>query len=154
MGQYWMVVNVDKREFLYPHALGSGLKLWEQINNTPTTPHALFLLLACMPEARGGGDLESHPMIGRWVGDRVMVIGDYAENGDFEGDLPHNLTMEMLYDLCKDAEGYEETLKYYEERGDKTYEEFANYKAQTVFTDISEPVLELLKREFPDSTLK
>jgi hypothetical protein len=31
MGQYHVVVNLTKREFIHPHKLGSGLKLWEQI---------------------------------------------------------------------------------------------------------------------------
>ena len=31
MGQYWVVVNLDKHEFVMPHRLGSGLKLWEQL---------------------------------------------------------------------------------------------------------------------------
>ena len=29
MGQYYLVVNLDKKEFLHPHKLGDGLKLME-----------------------------------------------------------------------------------------------------------------------------
>ena len=37
MGQYWLPVNLDKREFVNPHKLGAGLKLWEQLANHPGT---------------------------------------------------------------------------------------------------------------------
>ena len=37
MGQYWIPVNLDKKEFIEPHKLASGLKLWEQMANFPGT---------------------------------------------------------------------------------------------------------------------
>lgn len=111
MGQYWKPVNLDKKEYVDPHKLGAGLKLWEQLVSHPGTSAALVILCAAMPEVRGGGDLdlaknwhgpertfpehnatpgpmpESYPTIaartiGRWAGDRIALIGDYAENGD------------------------------------------------------------------------
>lgn len=111
MGQYWMPVNLDKKECIQPHKLGTGLKLWEQLANHPGTGSALVILCAAMPEARGGGDFDldenwhgpertfpAHnispgPMpedyttvakrtIGRWAGDRIALVGDYAENSD------------------------------------------------------------------------
>lgn len=81
MGQYWKPVNLDKREFIDPHRLGCGLKLWEQIAN-PEVGRALVILLAVMPERRGGGDLQSNPFIGRWAGDRVVLVGDYSVDED------------------------------------------------------------------------
>ena len=36
MGQYWKAVNLDKREFVHPHRLGCGLKLWEQLAKSQT----------------------------------------------------------------------------------------------------------------------
>jgi hypothetical protein len=107
MGQYWKVVNLDKREYVMPHRLGSGLKLWEQLANSPGTGEALIVLCAAMPEARGGGDFDldanwhgpertggdegpiiakyqeiAHRTIGRWAGDRIALVGDYAEDTD------------------------------------------------------------------------
>jgi hypothetical protein len=111
MGQYWFAVNLDKKEFVNPHQLGAGLKLWEQLANHPGTGAALVILCAAMPEPRGGGDLDLNenwhgpertfpkynispaPMpddyqtvarrtIGRWAGDRIALVGDYAEDGD------------------------------------------------------------------------
>lgn len=111
MGQYWVAVNLDKKEFVNPHKLGSGSKLWEQLANSPGTGEALLILCAAMPETRGGGDFDlknnwhgperrfpQHnskpgPMpkqyqtiakrtIGRWAGDRIALVGDYAKDGD------------------------------------------------------------------------
>ena len=58
MGQYWVAVNLDKKEFVYPHKLGVGLKLGEQIGSGHGTPDALFILTAAMRERRGGGDFD------------------------------------------------------------------------------------------------
>lgn len=85
MGQYWKVYNLDKKEMLNPHKLGNGLKLWEQFASHPGTGCALIALLANMPEARGGGDLQNDPVIGSWAGNRIALIGDYAEENDLEG---------------------------------------------------------------------
>lgn len=110
MGQYWKPVNLDKKEFVNPHKLGSGLKLWEQLANQHIGS-ALIILTAAMREQRGGGDFDldqnwhgkertfpEHnatpgPMpngyqtiagrtIGRWAGDRIAIVGDYAEDSD------------------------------------------------------------------------
>lgn len=87
MGQYYLVVNLDKREFLHPHKLGDGLKLMEFGSQGDGTMLALALLLAdgC---GRVGGDYlakqGSNPdlaLIGRWKGDRIVIAGDYADTG-------------------------------------------------------------------------
>ncbi len=98
MDQYWLPVNLDKREFVNPHKLATGLKLWEQLANHPGTGAALIVLCAAMPEPRGGGDFgawegpvtppaedcseNARRIIGRWAGDRVALVGDYAEDND------------------------------------------------------------------------
>lgn len=81
MGQYHYVYNLDKKEKLHAHLLDNGLKLVEQIGFMKSTSTALFLLLA-NSNGRGGGDVEEHPFVGRWAGDRVVVQGDYANLGD------------------------------------------------------------------------
>lgn len=104
MGQYHLVVNLDRQEFVDPHKLGVGLKAWEQIANHPSTPQALFVLLLCS-NGRGGGDLADgtepcrEKVIGRWAGDRIAVIGDYAEDGDLAGDTPDPAS--AIYELCQ-----------------------------------------------------
>ena len=85
MGQYHMVFNLDKQEYLHPHNLGAGLKSgefgWPKMN---TVGSAMIALMVC-PEPRGGGDIEGDEA-GRWHGDRVVIVGDYAEDGDFASD--------------------------------------------------------------------
>ena len=91
MGQYHYVANLEKREFVNPSDIGSGLKLWEQAMNPPGTPVALFLLTIAQ-NGRGGGDfdpelnwdIDDNPdgVIGRWAGDRIAIIGDYYESYD------------------------------------------------------------------------
>lgn len=106
MGQYHYIVNLDRREYLDPHKLGSGLKAWEQIASHPGSPAALFVLLTCS-NGRGGGDFadDTHTrderVIGRWAGDRIAVIGDYAEVGDIAGETPD--PVERIYDLCREG---------------------------------------------------
>lgn len=103
MGQYWRPVNLTKKEFIDPYKLGAGLKLWEQLANTPGVGAALIVLLAVMPERRGGGDLAADPIIGHWAGDKVVFVGDYSEDGDFKS-TPKFST---IYGLCypEDDEG-------------------------------------------------
>ena len=89
MGQYHKVVNVDKNEYIDSHAIDNGLKLVEQFGFDRSTSSAVWLLLAAS-NGRGGGDVKPHPMVGHWAGDRIIVIGDYAETGDHpDMDLAH-----------------------------------------------------------------
>lgn len=112
MGQYHFIANYDKKEFLHPHKFDDGLKLLEFGQSGEGTMFGLAVLLAASntPEARGGGDL--HPwidghgshgderqlkgdpkraewlmtnVVGRWAGDRIAIIGDYAEPEDAKG---------------------------------------------------------------------
>jgi len=97
MGQYHLTVNLDKKEFLMPHKLGVGLKLREQTGFGNSIPDALFMLLACS-NGYGGGDFQDNQneMCGRWAGDRVAVIGDYATIDD----LPMMFGADKIYQLC------------------------------------------------------
>lgn len=61
MGQYYTAVNMDKRERLYSHSFGSGLKLMESSYVGNGYMEALSWLLA-----------------NSWKGDRVLYCGDYA----------------------------------------------------------------------------
>ena len=81
MGQYHKLYNVDKKEYVSGHGIDNGLKLLEQVGFSKSTASALWLLLA-NSNGRGGGDAPEHPLIGSWAGDRILVQGDYAEDGD------------------------------------------------------------------------
>lgn len=77
MGQYHHIVNLDKMQQIDPHALGAGLKLWEQLAAHPGTGAALIVLLASKSNGEGGGDLKADPIVGSWCGDRIAMVGDY-----------------------------------------------------------------------------
>jgi hypothetical protein len=102
MGQYHKLVNLTKREFVHPHALGDGLKVREQMSSGPGgVGSALIALLAC-PEPRGGGDVEVDPeaAYGRWHGDRVLLVGDYAEDSDLPHIEPDGEGLSKVYERC------------------------------------------------------
>lgn len=84
MGQYHTLVNLTKQEYIHGHKIGNGAKLVEQIGWEGSTSSALFLLIACS-NGRGGGDVDHHDLVGHWAGDKIAVIGDYAEADDIEG---------------------------------------------------------------------
>lgn len=98
MGQYHYTVNLDKKEFLHPHKLGSGLKLWEFAGDDHGIGCALSLLLACS-NGRGGGDVVETDLVGRWAGDRIAIVGDYAEDGD----LPGEFIASGIYQRCDEG---------------------------------------------------
>lgn len=83
MGQYHGLFNLDKREMVFPHELGYGAKQWEHTGFKGSLSDVLYALCA-YKDARGGGDFGNDNGVfkGRWHGDRVAVIGDYAEIRD------------------------------------------------------------------------
>lgn len=128
MGQYHLTVNLDKREFIHPHKLGNGLKLLEQTGSN--VPAALFMLLA-VSNGRGGGDFNDDvdlPLIGSWGGDRVAVVGDYAETSD----LPPEFDAPSIYHLCSEHDDPEYPCEI---PGDHEH-----------YRDISEDLIPLLER--------
>lgn len=83
MGQYHGFASQTAGETLLAHHLGSGLKLMEWATDGfggPTSAAALFL-------APGG----------RWHDHRVVVVGDYAEVGDFPAGTPFATDPGSLY---------------------------------------------------------
>ena len=113
MGQYHIIVNLDKKEYLHPHNFNDGLKFLEFVNSGTTL--AMCVLMA-HSNGLGGGDFtppdldyinKTEPMrvwddkkgafikiqktftqkdhdeicsyMGHWVGDRVIILGDYSE---------------------------------------------------------------------------
>lgn len=56
MGQYYVAVNLDKKEYLHPHACGDGAKLLELGLSSCGLMACLAILLAD-GNGRGGGDL-------------------------------------------------------------------------------------------------
>jgi len=71
MGQYFLLVNLDKKEYVHPHKIGCGLKLFEWCANKQAGVIP-FLMAMCTDD--GGA------MRGRWAGDRVVLVGDYDDS--------------------------------------------------------------------------
>ena len=57
MGQYYIAVNLDKKQYISPHAFGDGAKLLEFGNSSNGMMTGLAILLAD-GNGRGGGDLQ------------------------------------------------------------------------------------------------
>ena len=83
MGQYYTFVNMDKKERLYSHSFGSGLKLMESayVGNSYI-------------------EAAAHLLAGSWKGDRVFYCGDYA------WDDPDGSACDRLHELS-DRDPYE-----------------------------------------------
>jgi hypothetical protein len=97
MGQYYLIVNLDKRQFLHPHRCGDGLHLLDIAPSGTGTLTALAILLAD-GNGRCFGDVRSpNPVIGSWAGDRIVIAGEYADDGKFTDDPARN-----LYHLARD----------------------------------------------------
>jgi hypothetical protein len=113
MGQYHYVVNLDKHEYVHPHKLGCGLKLWEQLANSPSTGTALIVLLASASNGEGCGDITKGPtIIGAWRGDRITMVGDYDDKSSYpvinkDGGVEY-MSGAKIYDLCAAAKDFKE----------------------------------------------
>lgn len=81
MGQYHKLVNLDKKEYVSPSGLGLGSKQYEHTGYEGSLSDSMYLLVMSSPN-RGGGDFPLTDVSGRWCGDRVVVVGDYTEDGD------------------------------------------------------------------------
>lgn len=112
MGQYYLIVNPDKKQYLYSHTFGDGLKLLEFGCSAYGMLTGLTLLLAD-GNGRGGGDFRLHDelrgaepvdtsLVGSWAGDRIVFAGDYADPGRFttvEGVLAYRAKHDKPEDL-------------------------------------------------------
>lgn len=104
MGQYHLTVNLDRREYLNPHKLGMGLKLWEQTGDMFAK---VMVPLLAVSNGRGGGDFNDGnvmdtQIIGRWGGNRIAIVGDYATAED----LPAELDAATIYRRCADPSDF------------------------------------------------
>jgi hypothetical protein len=130
MGQYYYIVNKTKKQFLYPHKFGDGLKLLEFGLSADGTLSGLAILLAS-GNGRGGGDLCSdNPIVGSWAGDKIVIAGDYADaekNGPKDEDGKRMNLHHIAHDKYEDIS--EKTLAaladddYYREERDKDFKE-------------------------------
>jgi len=103
MGEYFRIVNLDKKEYIDPHECEGGVKFWEVVVN-PKMPQLLAYIL--------------NNYDGIWAGDRITIIGDYDKA--YSG--VENCT---IYELCINQnapdfdEGFNNLNKYRKENGYK-----------------------------------
>ena len=74
MGQYFLAVNTTKKEYLHPHKFGSGMKFREFTNDPMSLLTGMAHLLA---QSSDGVSWDSTEITGRWIGDNVLIVGDY-----------------------------------------------------------------------------
>ena len=145
MGQYYMVVNIDKKEYLHPHRFDDGLKLMEFGQSAGGTLTGLTILLAD-GNGRGGGDICSKdPIIGSWAGDRIVIAGEYAAPREF-------LTEEEITEYQKKYREEEE-----EDRQQYIEDNTNLYSVSNVFyKDISGEVVKVLieAKEFSEERIE
>jgi hypothetical protein len=102
MGQYYKIVNLDKKQYMEPWTFDDGAKLLEFGMSAEGTMTALAILLAD-GNGRGGGDLndEPNPLVGSWAGDRIVISGDYADEGRFTDDKEnlYHISSEQYLDI-------------------------------------------------------
>lgn len=82
MGQWYLLANLSKQEYVSPGGIKGGSKAWEWAANIAQA--GPIVLLLGWSNNTGGGDPDwDHPDIkpiaGRWAGDRIALIGDYYE---------------------------------------------------------------------------
>lgn len=86
MGQYYTVVNLDKRESISPYVHNSGSKALEQAYAPMGIIATLYHLLLETADIKGN-------YRGAWASDRLAVVGDYAQLDD----LPPEFEADKIY---------------------------------------------------------
>ena len=79
MGQYFIAVNEDRREFIHPHRFGDGLKFFELCSGSQG-------FLAGLAHLLRKTDDPVHPLdvVGSWAGCKIILIGDYDSSKIYE----------------------------------------------------------------------
>lgn len=100
MGQAFVLVNFDKKQYIHPHKMDDGYKLGEISFSSGGTASALCLLIATNSDRF---EYDPHGVIGSWAGDRIALVGEYGA-ADCErfakSDEPENeLKDPFLYNL-------------------------------------------------------
>lgn len=106
MGQYYVIANLTKKEFLEPSSFMDGAKLMEFALSSNGVLSGLAVLLASS-NGQGGGDLDVESgwddIPGRWAGDRIVVAGDYDNDANSAG--------YGIYESCGERSDMEQLLQ-------------------------------------------
>ena len=85
MGQYFLLINEAREEYVCPFCTGGTSKLWEWRAQNQSR---LLTYLMRKSDETGGGDIinpETEEWAGRWAGDAgVSLVGDYDSSALYE----------------------------------------------------------------------
>jgi len=76
MGQYFIIVNLEKREYIHPHDLKRGAKLLE-LSKDPI----IYSLMSYL-QVKNKPKTISH--VGSWANDKILFIGDSEDSSFFK----------------------------------------------------------------------
>jgi hypothetical protein len=102
MGQDFAIYNLDQHQVIHPGRFHDGGRLREFGSSSCGVLLALAALLAYGNEY--GGIRSGHEIIGTWAGDRIAIIGDYADLSRYSEDLASftDISEHILQALCED----------------------------------------------------
>ena len=139
MGQYYLIVNTDKNEFVHPHSFGDGMKLGEQNK----TIHFLRILIGPRKNSKykqwsiflNDKELINIPYLlpGSWSGNKIVFAGEYNDD---------NLYNEVIENL---GGKYTDIFEYLYHVGSSSFRDMSCYY---VGTDSSSVYYNLDKREY------
>ena len=100
MGQYFIPVNLDKREFIHPHRFGDGLKFMEMCGSSSGVLAALAFLLRQTDDP-----VSKHDIVGSWANCRITIVGDYDSSELYETvmDEYHDVSFHVFEAMCADG---------------------------------------------------
>ena len=103
MGQYFLVVNTDKKEYLMPHNFGSGLKFLEFTSDELSVMSGLAHLLGQSSDPSGMG--AAPDITGSWIGAQVVIVGDYDESNLYHTayETYENISNKVICHMAKDS---------------------------------------------------
>jgi hypothetical protein len=76
MGQYYIAVSKERREFIHPHRFGDGLKFREFCGSSHGFLAGLALLLR-----KTDDPVPEDAIVGSWAGSDLTIVGDYDSGG-------------------------------------------------------------------------
>jgi len=85
MGQYFLVVNTDKKQFIDAWKFGEGVADLQAVSGYHA--QAVALLTCRMDQVRG----TEGNLLGSWSGDQVIAAAEYASTGENGNGAEHNL---------------------------------------------------------------
>ena len=116
MGQYFLAVNCDKREFIHAHAFGDGLKFYEMCGSSDGVLAGLAHLLC-----QTNDPTHKSAIVGSWAQNNITLVGDYDSSGLYATAMEEykDVSFDLIRAMCcRDSLKYSLHLKTAWRRGD------------------------------------